>query len=225
MTSSAAIVRRAIAALALALAAACGSTSTGDPVPAPPVPRVSPPRQDSATTIVPAGFGTLRQDEVAIRMQVGQVQVRAIPLDESVIRVLATDSYRSLHGLRESRSSTIERLAGRYLLRERNVWLVSFYGLAPDARFAPSELTLTVSGRDFRPLEVLPLSSGFGEQRLQQHETQTALYLFPDGVNLAQPLTARMENAQDASWSETLRRIDQERALIRGRASRGTSAP
>jgi len=218
--------RQSCSAAAILIVAACGGAVPSiDPAPAPAVPRPAPPRQDSATTIVPAGYGTLRQEDVAIRMQVGQVQVRAIPLDESVIRVLAPDSYRSLHGLRESRRDAIERLAGRYLLRERNVWLVSFYGLAPDARFSPSELTLTVSGRDYRPLEVLPLSSGFGEQRLQQHETQTALYLFPDGVNLSQPLTARMENAQDASWAETVRRIDQERALIRGRASRSTSAP
>ena len=209
----------------LLVVACAGSVPSTDPSPAPGTPRSAPPRQDSATTMVPAGYGTLRQDDVAIRLLVGQVQVRAIPLDESVIRVLAPDSYRSLHGLRESRRDAIERLAGRYLLRERNVWLVSFYGLAPDARFSPSELTLTVSGRDYRPLEVLPLSSGFGEQRLQQHETQTALYLFPDGVNLSQPLTARMENAQDGSWAETLRRIDQERALIRGRASRGTTTP
>ena len=208
------------------VAAACGGTAPStEPAPAPAASRPAPPRQDSATTIVPAGYGTLRQDDVAIRMLVGQVQVRAIPLDESVIRVLAPDSYRSLRGLRDSRRDAIERLAGRYLLRERNVWLVSFFGLAPDARFSPSELTLTVSGRDYRPLEVLPLSSGFGEQRLQQHETQTALYLFPDGVNLSQPLTARMENAQDGSWAETLRRIDQERALIRGRASRGATSP
>ena len=219
-------LRQSCGAAAMLIVAACGgAVPSTDPAPAPAVPRPAPPRQDSATTIVPAGYGTLRQEDVAIRMQVGQVQVRAIPLDESVIRVLAPDSYRSLHGLRESRRDAIERLAGRYLLRERNVWLVSFYGLAPDARFSPSELTLTVSGRDYRPLEVLPLSSGFGEQRLQQHETQTALYLFPDGVNLSQPLTARMENAQDGSWAETVRRIDQERALIRGRASRGTTSP
>jgi hypothetical protein len=221
-----AVLHLAIAAATLVALGACGGAPPGgDPAPAPGVQRPAPPRQDSATTVVPAGFGTLRQDDVAIRMQVGQVQVRAIPLDESIIRVLAPDSYRSLRGLRESRRDAVERLAGRYLLRERNVWLVSFYGLAPDARFSPSELTLTVSGRDYRPLEVLPLSSGFGEQRLQQHETQTALYLFPDGVNLSQPLTARMENAQDGSWAETLRRIDQERALIRGRASRGTATP
>jgi hypothetical protein len=218
--------RQAFSAVAILVVVACGGTvPSSDPAPAPAVPRPAPPRQDSATTIVPAGYGTLRQEDVAIRMLVGQVQVRAIPLDESVIRVLAPDSYRSLRGLRESRRDAIERLAGRYLLRERNVWLVNFYGLAPDARFSPSELTLTVSGRDYRPLEVLPLSSGFGEQRLQQHETQTALYLFPDGVNLSQPLTARMENAQDGSWAETLRRIDQERALIRGRASRGATPP
>jgi hypothetical protein len=219
-------VRQASIAAAMWCVLACGGTiPSTDPAPAPATPRPAPPRQDSATTIVPAGYGTLRQEDVAIRMQVGQVQIRAIPLDESVIRVLAPDSYRSLRGLRESRRDAVERMAGRYLLRERNVWLVSFYGLAPEARFSPSELTLTVSGRDYRPLEVLPLSSGFGEQRLQQHETQTALYLFPDGVNLSQPLTARIENVQDGSWAETLRRIDQERALIRGRASRGTPSP
>jgi hypothetical protein len=158
-------------------------------------------------------------------VQVNQVQVRAIPLDESVIRVLAPDSYRSLRGLRESRRETIDRLAARYMLRERNIWFVSFYGLAPDARFSPGELTLSVSGRDYRPLEVIALSSGFGEQRLNVRETQSALYLFGDGIDLSQPIVVRMQGNEDASWSAIVQRIEQERALIRGRATRGAPAP
>lgn len=215
------LTRLVAAALVALSASACGGTANEAGVtPTPAAPRAPDIPRDTAA-LVPAGFGTLRQDDIAIRLLVGQVQVRAVPLEEGVIRVLAPDSYRSLNGIRQSQAATVDRLAARYLLRERNVWLVSFFGLAPDARFMPTELTLTVSGRDFRPLEILPLSSGFGQQRLRQHETQTALYLFPDGVNLAQPIVARMENATDASWGETVRRIDQERALVRGRAARG----
>lgn len=214
-------VRHSIAGASLVAAAACASAA-GGPAPST-APRESRPptvRTDTAPALVPAGYGTLRQDDIALRLQVDQVQVRAIPLEESVIRVLAPDSYRSLHGLRESKREAIERLAGRYMLRERNVWLVSFYGLAPDARFSPAELTLTVSGRDYRPVEILPLSAGFGEQRLAQRETQTALYLYGDGVDLAQPIVARMQGRQDPSWGDILQRVEQERAMIRGRATR-----
>ena len=182
-------------------------------------------RLDTAPPLVPPNFGTLTQDDIAIHMQVGQVQVRAIPLDEAIIRVLAPDSYRSLRGLRESRREAIDRLAARYMLRERNVWLVSFFGLAPDARFSPGELTLSLSGRDYRPLEMLPLSSGFGEQRLDVRETQSALYLFGDGIDLTQPVIVRMQGTEDPTWGTIVQRIEQERALIRGRAARGTAAP
>lgn len=221
------VASRLAAAVVIVGAGACASAS-GTPAPSG-APRESRPptmRTDTAPALVPAGFGTLRQDDIALKLQVDQVQVRAIPLDESVIRVLAPDSYRSLHGLRESKRDAIDRLAGRYMLRERNVWLVGFYGLAPDARFSPGELTLTVSGRDYRPVEILPLSSGFGEQRLDQRETQTALYLFADGVDLSQPIVARMQGREDPSWGDIVQRIEQERALIRGRATRaGATAP
>ena len=213
----------------LLAAAACASrpASSGAPRPATGDGQARPvtTRLDTAPPLVPPNFGTLKQDDIAIHMQVGQVQVRAIPLDEAIIRVLAPDSYRSLRGLRESRREAIDRLAARYMLRERNLWLVSFFGLAPDARFSPGELTLSLSGRDYRPLEMLPLSSGFGEQRLDVRETQSALYLFGDGIDLAQPIIVRMQGNEDPTWGTIVQRIEQERALIRGRAARGTAAP
>jgi hypothetical protein len=207
---------------AVALAGCATAPAPGSTAPATGATQ-SPPvttRLDTAPPLVPPNYGTLKQDDIAVHMQVGEVQVRAIPLDESVIRVLAPDSYRSLRGLRESKREAIDRLAARYMLRERNVWFVSFFGLAPDARFNPGELTISVSGRDYRPLEVIPLSSGFGEQRLNVRETQSALYLFGDGVNLAQPIVVRMQGVEDSSWGAILQRIEQERALIRGRANR-----
>ena len=72
---------------------------------------------------------------------------------------------------------------------------------------------------------MLPLSSGFGEQRLDVRETQSALYLFGDGIDLAQPIIVRMQGNEDRTWGTIVQRIEQERALIRGRAARGTAAP
>src|SRR4051812_33679388 len=61
-------------------------------------------RDDSTNRgLIPSGYGSLRQDEVAIRVQTTSLVVRAIPLDESVIRTLSPDSYRALHDLLASR--------------------------------------------------------------------------------------------------------------------------
>ena len=172
----------------------------------------------TGTGLVPAGFGTLRQEQIAIPLQLPGVLVKLTPLDESVIRTLAPDSYRAFRELAESKRPAIVRLASQHGLRRGSLWHVSFYGLAPDARFSPLELTVTVAGRDYRPVEVLPLSTGFGEQRLQPRETQTALYLFDDALDVNQPLIVSLGSDRNTSWSEKLTTIEKERVLIRSRA-------
>ena len=173
-------------------------------------------------SLIPPGYGTLHQDEIAIKMQYDGVQVKLIPLDESVIRVLASDSYRAMRNLLESAQPQITTIATRRGMRRQGVWYVSFFGLQPDVRFSPMEITITSSGRDFRPIELLPLSSGFGSNRLKQRETQSALYVFEDGINVEQPITVSMGGQQNSSWDNTLRQIQRERALIRSRSSRAT---
>jgi hypothetical protein len=106
-----------------------------------------------------------------------------------------------------------------------SLWHVSFYGLAPDARFSPLELTVTVAGRDYRPVEILPLSTGFGEQRLQPRETQTALYLFDDALDINQPVVVSLGTDRNESWNTKLKAIEQERVLIRSRARAAASRP
>ena len=175
--------------------------------------------------LVPAGYGSLRQDDVSIRLSTRGVQVRAIPLEESIMRALAPDSYRALRDLLASRRGEIDRLAARNGVRRPSVWYVSFFGMEPDARFSPMELRITSAGRDYRPLEILPLSPGFGENRLAQRETQSALYVFEDGVDPEQPLTVAMGDERNATWQETLRRVERERALIRSRAAARSEPP
>ena len=169
---------------------------------------------------MPAGLGSLRQDDIAIKLQLPDVLVKLTPLDESVIRTLSPDSYRALRELAESRRAALARLASQHGFLRGDVWYVSFFGLAPEARFSPLELTVTSAGRDFRPAEVIPLTAGFGSQRLRPRETQSALYLFDDAVDVDQPLTVSLAGQQSVSWTSILRTIERERALIRSRAAR-----
>lgn len=222
-------VNRAIVTLLVLSAVACGGGSAqaaGAQAarPASPTSGVAAATDSgSAIALVPPGYGTLRQDDIAIRLQLEGVLVKAIPLDEGVIRLLSPDSYRALRDLQESRRSEVAALARRYGLQQYRLWYVSYYGLAPEARFSPGEFTLTNNGRDFRPLEVLPVTAGFGENRLKQRETQAALYLFDGALDVSQPLTVRVESATDAdSWTNALRRIERERALVRSRAAGST---
>ena len=222
-------VRAVLGAAVAAVHATSGCAQSA--VPEAPKPATTPatPAIVSADTtgggLVPAGYGSLRQEAIAISLQLPDVIVRLIPLDESVIRTLSSDSYRALREPGESRKAAVARLASQHGLLRGNLWYVQFYGLARDARFSPLELTVTSAGRDYRPVEVIPLSTGFGEQRLQPRETQTALYLFDDALDVNQPLIVSLGSQRSSSWSSTLRDIERERALIRSRAQARPATP
>src|SRR3954462_14568660 len=98
---------KALACILLAAFAACGGPAPGasaQPAPALPT-RVS--RDSGSASLIPSGFGTLRQEDVSITLQQNGVRISAIPLDETVIRTLAPDSYRSLHATVEARRQQI----------------------------------------------------------------------------------------------------------------------
>lgn len=206
----------AAAFVACALLTACGGSQAGSP----PMPSTASTMGDT-TGLVPPGLGSLRQDDVALRVQQLGVGVRAIPLHESVLRVLSPDSYRALHDLRESRRAEVNAIARRNNQRAPSLWYVSFHNQEQgDARIAPTALTLTNVGRDFRPLDVVPLTAGFGAHRLAQRETQSAIVVFDEALDVGQPLVLAYEGVVNGEWAERLQRIERERALIRSRLAR-----
>ena len=203
---------------------ACGGQPTPGPQPQPAVPATRVTTDSSASTLVPAGFGTLKQEDISIVLDPEGVRVAAIPLDESVIRLLAPDSYRSLRSLLETKRQTIAQRAAMRGIREPRVWRVRFDGRAPDARFVPTDLTVTSGGREYRPVDVIGITPGFGEQRLQPRDSQTGLLMFEEGLDVSQPLIVTMGSERNVDWdwngnAGILRRLDTERASIRARAA------
>jgi hypothetical protein len=200
--------------LACALLVSCAGGSAS--VPAPVISGTSP---TDTSGLVPPGLGTLRQEDVALRLQHLGVTLRAVPLNESVLRLLSPDSYRALRELRESRRDAVSAVARRAGQRAPSQWYVSFHNQEQgDARFTPSSLTVTNVGRDFRPLDVVPLTAGFGAQRLGQRETQSAIVVFDEALDVSQPLLMSYEGVVNNEWTDRLQRMERERALIRSRS-------
>src|SRR5215813_12387063 len=68
---------------------------------------------DTAQDLPPAGYGTLHQEDVALRLATETVQLRVIPLDERITRLLARDSYESLARLAAGHARSVDSLAIR----------------------------------------------------------------------------------------------------------------
>ena len=223
--------RRALAMISLACTVACASSSpTPSPSPSSTASRAATAadsaaqRQrttaDSIPGLPPPGFGTLRQDDISVRLTSSNLQVRGTPLDESVIRLLSPDSYRAMSELKRSKAEAIAAVARRNAVRQLSLWYVSFFAVEQgETRFSPREFIITNVGRDFRPLDIIPLTPGFGEQRLRQNGRQDALYVFDGQVDIQQPLTVSYETAHNDDWAAMLPQMERERALVKSRAS------
>ena len=142
-------IARAVAVFALTSTAACSpSTRLGA--------QVTPPTTPGDT--VPAGFGSLRRDDIVLRFATDQLQLQILPLDERVIRLLAPDTYNSVEQLVQSRQQEITEAARRAGLANPTLVMVTFYGQAAGARFTPEDIQLQSRGRQYRPDAIVPLS-------------------------------------------------------------------
>jgi hypothetical protein len=207
------------AAIALGACGAAPAATGGAPKQAP-APESGRGADSGADDLVPAGYGSLRQDDISVKVRLPTVLVRAIPLDESVIRLLSPDSYKALRDLRDGggRREQIQRAASRVGVQDPSLWYVSYFGLQPGAQYVSGDMNIVSGGRDFRPLDVLPLTAGFGSQRVGQREVQSAIYIFDHGIDTNHTLTVTVQSVPTTSWAQVIPLIERERALVRSRA-------
>jgi hypothetical protein len=171
-----------------------------------------------AQDTVPASYGTLRRDDIVVRLATGTIEVQVLPLDEHVIRLLAPDTYRSLTQLMESRAADIADAAARGGTEHPTLVMVTFLGVVPQARFNPEELNITSRGRLFRPIGIVPLSPTWSSFQLDARQQAAAIYLFEPGISFAEQLTVSYQGLSSDAWTHSLRLLDQERARVKARA-------
>jgi len=182
------------------------------------LPRVA--AQPSPDQVPPAGFGTLRLDDIAVLFETENLRIRVLPLDERVIRLLSPDSYASMSGLKRVKAAEVEDAARRYGLAEPALFSVSIYGLRERVPFSPEELTLQSRGRFFRPIGFVPLSPEWGERQLSQRGTAIAIALYEPGMALfEEDLTVSYQGAATRSWGAIAKVLERERSAVFARAA------
>ncbi len=167
----------------------------------------------------PAGYGTLKRDDIVVQFATDQLEIQFLPLDEQVIRLLAPDTYRSLNQLIRSKRVQLADAAQRAGVSHPTLAMVSFFGVVPQARFTPEDVDVTSRGRLFRPIAIVPLSPTWSSQQLEAHQQAVAIYLFEDGISFREALTVSYQGLSNDSWTQTLHVLDRERARVQARAS------
>jgi hypothetical protein len=135
------------------------------------------------------------------------------PLDEAVIRLVAPDTYQRLSALATSRRPEAERAATRH----PELFLVSFFSYSPDVSFQPEDVQLFHQARLIRPSSILPITTGWGQQRLGQQESQTAIYVFEGPVDYTQSMRVRYGAPESDEWTTIIPRLETERAKVLAR--------
>jgi hypothetical protein len=171
------------------------------------------------TDLPPAGFGSLRQDQVAVMIRTGNLTIRVLPLDEHIIRLLAPDTYSSLHALVASKADAIAAAVQSVGQDSAEAFFVTFFALQPQVTFIPDQLTIQSQGGFYRPLGILPLSSQWNDARLDQRQQASAIYLFDPTIPLMQSFTVNYGNQYSASFDNSITLLQSERARVLSRAA------
>ena len=160
--------------------------------------------------------GSLRQDQISVRMAAGELLIEVTPLAAWVLEAAAPDTRDRLLRIAEAHGPELARRTGA---AEPALFLVSFTSRQPGAEFQPDDLHLVSRGLRERPAAIRAITPGWGSHRLEQQATAQAVYAYAGGVDLTREMTVAYQGAEDSSWSSRLAVIGAERARIARRRS------
>jgi hypothetical protein len=205
-------MNRMVWAIVAAPVIACG---------APPVPGVAGPaaaQEAEPEAMVPPGHGTLRIDDTTLELRSGPLLIKVTPLDEGVIRLLAPDSYERLRNMAEPRrASALESTNAR----PAELFLVTFFSYQANVEFQPEDLQTSHQGRLVRPSTILPITPGWGRQRLDQQTQQIAVYVFEGPFDYDQPIRVQYGLESSDGWAQIIPTLELERTKIRAKTGGG----
>ncbi|HEU5051044.1 MAG TPA: hypothetical protein VFU00_12005 [Gemmatimonadales bacterium] len=174
-----------------------------------PAPAAAPAAGDSA--LPQDRYGTLSQNDIAIRLRTDELEVRFVPLDARVTSLLARDAAQSLQRTVARNRAAIDSAGRAAGISEPGLALVTFFGLKPGVRFSPELLTVTARNQFLRPLAMVPLGSRFGAGQLNAQESAMAVYLFEDLLPVWDPFSVNYENLVSNEWERRLPTLYRER--------------
>ena len=166
------------------------------------------------TGLPPAGLGRLTQDQISITLQQGDLQIRFLPLDERLLRLLAPDGYASMRSILLSRQAAIDSAAQRAGVTSPGLVLVTFFAQRDNVTFQPQDLYLDLRNQIYRPVGIIPYSPGFTAQQLQARGQATAIYVFELPVPVFDGFQAGYSSTVSDAWTNAMPTIKRERDRV-----------
>jgi hypothetical protein len=172
---------------------------------------------EKPVTTMTVSYGTLTQNDLALRIRNEDIEIRFIPLDPRVTRLLANDAFQALRMLVETRRRAIDSVASRAGVTEPGLALVSFFGQLQEARFDPQTLTLLIRSRRLQPLGMIPTTGNFNSQQLGVREQASAIYLFEEDIPVNDSFRVSYGPQTSDDWEIKQGILDRERARVAAR--------
>jgi hypothetical protein len=169
---------------------------------------------------LPLGYGSLTQEDLALDVRNGDLDIRLVPLDPALAPLLAPDAYQSLRGLLETNRRAIDSVAAQAGVAQPGLALVRFFGLRPDVRFDAQLLTLLIRSQVARPIGVIPVSGRFTSGQLGVREQAIGIYLFDQEIPVNDSFTLSYGTLTSSNWDSKQTTLNRERARVASR-SRG----
>jgi hypothetical protein len=98
------------------------------------------------------------------------------------------------------------------------LFLVSFYSYQPDVTFQPENIQLMHQARTLRSQLIVPLTPGWGRQRMQQQENESAIFAFDGPIDYDQDIVLQYDADQADVWRQIATRLHTERANVKTRS-------
>ena len=165
-------------------------------------------------TLPPGGFGTLTQNDLALRIRTTDLDLRFVPLDPRVTRLLARDSWESLRSVVQSRRPAIDSVANAAGVSRPGLALVTFFGQRENARFDPQSVSVRIRGREYRPLGIVPFSGQFTSQQLDVRAQVSGIYLFEEDLPVNDSFVVLYAGQPSEDWQGKQRTLDRERSRV-----------
>jgi hypothetical protein len=168
----------------------------------------------AGVTLPPGGFGTLTQNDLALRIRTTDLDLRFVPLDPRVTRLLAKDSWESLRSVVQSRRAAIDSVANMTGVSRPGLALVTFFAQRDNARFDPQSVTVRIRGREYRPLGIVPFSGQFTSQQLDVRQQVSGIYLFEQDLPVNDSFVVLYAGQPSDDWQGKQRTLERERARV-----------
>ncbi|MEX1258074.1 MAG: hypothetical protein WEG36_10705 [Gemmatimonadota bacterium] len=209
-------LHRCAAMLAAAAGAGCGLLFPGNPDPAPArSPSAALPADLPPDAEIPVGMGTLLQEEISLALRRGELQILVTPLEESIVRLTAPDTYERLSALGRGYQDIFVERTGSAVPFE--LFLVSLFSEAVEVAFEPEALNLVNRALRYRPVDIRPLTPDWDSRRVLPRQTSMAVYAFPGDLDFQRPTEVEYQEVRSREWERVLPLLERERSRLRSR--------